>query len=153
MKFVWLAVVLIVLAAAGFLYAAGNTIAIKQITGPGVTTGGRLLGWLANGNVAFITPGTNLSIDSSGNLNAASVVIPAGAFVDNAVIGNGDGTTTVFTLASAPNPATSLQVFVGGLKGKPGTGNDYTLSGLTLTFTSAPSAGANIEGSWRTAGF
>ncbi len=44
-----------------------------------------------------------------------------------------DGVNTVFTLAFAPSPALSLVLVRGGLTQK--QGDDFTLSGLTITFT------------------
>lgn len=54
-----------------------------------------------------------------------------------------DGTTTVFTLPSAPSPALSLMLNLGGLTQYQGVGLDYTLSGVTVTYTTAPAAGLN----------
>lgn len=147
------AILFLVFVTAGALTAAATKVSIQQILGPGASTAGTIFGWLTTGAPAFLKLGTNLSIDASGNLNAASATIPASAFVDNATIGTGDGTTTAFTLPSAPNPSTSLKVFIGGVKQFPGTGNDYTISGATLTFLTAPFSGASISGDWRTAGF
>jgi len=52
--------------------------------------------------------------------------------------GTMNGTNTVFTLSSAPDPASSLLLFLNGIEQLPGT--DYTLSGATITYTVAPSA-------------
>jgi hypothetical protein len=152
-QFIICVVLFIVFVTAGALTAASNKVLIQQILGPGATATGGLLGWLVNGTPAFIKPGTNLSIDASGNLNAAGANIPAGAFVDNALLGTGDGLTKTFTLTTAPNPTTSLSVWVNGLKQLPGATNDYSVSGTTVTFVVAPPSGANVEGSWRTGGF
>lgn len=46
-----------------------------------------------------------------------------------------NGSNTVFTLADAPTPATSLQLYRNGVLQKPGT--DYALVNNTVTFTSA----------------
>jgi hypothetical protein len=54
---------------------------------------------------------------------------------------NGNGSTTVFTLDVAPVYDTNIRVFVNGLFTLAGT--DWTLSGTTLTFTSAPAVGTN----------
>jgi hypothetical protein len=59
--------------------------------------------------------------------------VPAGAV---------DGANKVFTLADPPNVPESLQLFVAGLLLNPAT--DYTLSNETITFTTAPVAGATI---------
>jgi hypothetical protein len=53
----------------------------------------------------------------------------------------GDGTTTVFTINSGYN-TDSLFVFLNGVSQKPVT--DFSLSGTTLTFTTAPASGLSI---------
>jgi len=50
---------------------------------------------------------------------------------------NCNGATTVFTLANTP-VTSSVQVFLNGLLQQEGAGNDYTLSGTSVTFTLAP---------------
>lgn len=52
-----------------------------------------------------------------------------------------NGSNTTFTLANAPNPSASLQLFLNGVLQAQGAGEDYTLSGSTITFTVAPSTG------------
>ena len=54
---------------------------------------------------------------------------------------SGDGSTTQFTLASDPGNVSNLDVSIGGVTQVNGT--DFTLSGTTLTFTSAPPSGTN----------
>lgn len=51
-----------------------------------------------------------------------------------------NGVNTVFTLANTPNPQTSLKLYLNGLRQQVGAGNDYTLSGATITFSVAPVA-------------
>jgi hypothetical protein len=48
----------------------------------------------------------------------------------------GDGSTTDYTMTVVPADAQQVQVFVGSVYQEPTTA--YTVSGLTLTFTSAP---------------
>ena len=55
----------------------------------------------------------------------------------------GDGSTTAFTLSETPAVANSVMVFVDGILQKLTT--NYSISGNTLTFTSAPDASAEIE--------
>ena len=55
----------------------------------------------------------------------------------------GDGSTTAFTLSETPANASSIMVFVDGILQKATT--NYSLSGTTLTFTTAPDASAEIE--------
>ena len=56
---------------------------------------------------------------------------------------SGDGSTTGFTLSETPPNANTLLVMVDGIVQKATT--NYTLSGTTLTFTSAPDSAAEIE--------
>lgn len=54
-----------------------------------------------------------------------------------------DGTTVAFPLAIggvpySPNPSTNIAVYLGGVPQIPGASNAYTVTGSTITFTSAP---------------
>jgi len=51
-----------------------------------------------------------------------------------------DGVNTSFTLANSPL-AGKESVFLNGLLQRPGAGNDYTISGATITYLSAPLSG------------
>jgi len=53
---------------------------------------------------------------------------------------NCNGVTVAFTLSSTP-VTNSVQVFLNGLLQQEGSGKDYTLSGTTVTFTTAPDTG------------
>jgi len=55
----------------------------------------------------------------------------------------GDGSAVAFTLSETPPNANSVLVFVDGILQKSST--NYSISGSTLTFTSAPDASAEIE--------
>lgn len=60
---------------------------------------------------------------------------------------SGNGSQTAFTLSSAPGSLGSVEVYISGVRQVPGT--DYTISGATLTFTSAPPSGtSNIFTRW-----
>jgi hypothetical protein len=50
----------------------------------------------------------------------------------------GDGTTTNFTMSQAETDPTAIVVTIGGVYQLPGT--SYTVSGTTISFTSAPPA-------------
>jgi microcystin-dependent protein len=54
---------------------------------------------------------------------------------------SGDGSDVTFTLTNPPVGAANLFVYLSGVRQVPTT--DYTLSGSTLTFTSAPPLGTN----------
>ena len=55
---------------------------------------------------------------------------------------NGNASTTAFTLTRTPPNQASILVFVDGVFQR-GSGNAYTLSGSTITFTGAPPSGTN----------
>jgi hypothetical protein len=52
-----------------------------------------------------------------------------------------DGTETEFVLAATPNAGAYVQVFLNGLLQSEGATEDYTISGATITFNSAPESG------------
>jgi hypothetical protein len=58
-----------------------------------------------------------------------------------------DGNNTVFSLASAPNPAASLRLYRNGVRQQAGT--DYTLSSTTVTFLSTPQVGDILLADYR----
>lgn len=63
--------------------------------------------------------------------------------------GTVNGSNDTFTLAFAPNPTASLKVYQDGQRMK-GGGVDYTLSGRTITFTSAPLSNTILTCEYRT---
>ena len=56
----------------------------------------------------------------------------------------GDGSDTTFVLSATPPSAGAIMVFVDGVFQREGSSNAWTLSGDTLTFTTAPANTANI---------
>jgi hypothetical protein len=69
------------------------------------------------------------------------VDIESTAFVTREVpSGSVNGSNAVFTLANTPVAGTE-QVFLNGLLQQEGAGNDYTISGDTITFVTAPETG------------
>jgi hypothetical protein len=54
---------------------------------------------------------------------------------------SGDGSDTTFTLANPTGNAINLEVFISGVRQVPTT--DYSVSGTTLTFTTAPPSGTD----------
>lgn len=57
--------------------------------------------------------------------------------------GSVNGVNTDFNLSSAPHSNKSVLVFVNGLLRRQGT--DYTITGQTISFTTAPAAGQQID--------
>jgi len=61
---------------------------------------------------------------------------------DETPTGTVNGSNQAFTLNNAPNPTTSLKVYVNGSRMR--VTEDYTFSGTTITFTVAPPTGSII---------
>lgn len=61
--------------------------------------------------------------------------------------GTVNGVNTDFTIAHKPSPATSLKVYVNGQRFK--LTEDYTLSGVTISFVTAPPTGSIITCDYR----
>jgi hypothetical protein len=82
--------------------------------------------------------GTTLQNDGSGNLTW--VTVASHTVTREVPSGNVDGSNTVFNLANTPI-AGSEMVFLNGSLQNVGATNDYTISGATITFNTAPTAG------------
>jgi hypothetical protein len=65
--------------------------------------------------------------------NFADAEVPSGTI---------NGANTAFTLLRAPNPSTSLELFLNGVLQTQGV--DYTLSTNTINFTTAPASGGAL---------
>ena len=93
-----------------------------------------------------VQPGTFLGFDAAGNL--AQLAPASGTFISpNAAIVavddfTGDGTTVDFTLGGIPQSSNNLFIFLDGVMQDAA---NYTVSGTTLTFTTAPPLNTNIE--------
>jgi len=83
-------------------------------------------------------------------ITATDGVLSADSVSDNIVEGDiqkedesatCDGNETTFTLSNTPL-ANSVQVYLDGLLQQEGSGNDYILSGTTVTFAIAPESGS-----------
>jgi hypothetical protein len=93
-----------------------------------------------------VQPGTFLGFDAAGNL--AQLAPASGTFISpNAAIVavddfTGDGTTVDFTMGGIPQSPNNLFIFLDGVMQDAA---NYTVSGTTLTFTTAPPLNTNIE--------
>lgn len=104
-----------------------------------LTTKGDLLGFSAtHARLPVGTDGQVLEADSTAATGLKWVTGGAGLSTSNFVFaetpsGTVDGSNTNFTLANSPS-AGSVRVFVNGVRMNAGAGNDYTISGTTITF-------------------
>lgn len=97
--------------------------------------------------LALNRPATILAFSAvTDEADASSGGSGSGTFVRQVPSGTVNGSNPTFTLTFAPSPADSLQLFKDGLLQKEGAGNDFTLSGLTITFLAGniPQTGDNL---------
>lgn len=88
--------------------------------------------------VANLTAGTGISITNGAGtisiaVNSATFLLVANYVTRESPTGTIDGSNTIFTLAATPVAGTE-HVYVNGILQNSGTGNDYTISGATITF-------------------
>lgn len=87
--------------------------------------------------------------DSHLALSSTSAGFTAANFVTRETpSGTVNGSTTVFTLANTPTAGTE-EVYLNGILQEPGAGNDYTISGATITYLTAPLTGDKIRVNYR----
>jgi len=109
--------------------SAGVLLLTEQGSTPGTTAG--------VGKVYSKTDGDLYYLDGSGVEHLLNVV--TNGFADNETpSGTIDGVNDTFTLANAPSPAASLILVLNGQVLTQGV--EYTLSSLTITFTTPPDA-------------
>lgn len=100
---------------------------------------------LGNGTSSptFVAPGSSGNVLTSNGSTWQSTAPASGSTTKSTTVsGTQDSSNKIFTIGNAL-AASSEQVYLNGQLLAPGTSNDYTLSGTTLTFTSgftAPSA-------------
>lgn len=84
------------------------------------------------------------SVSATGAVTLNNVLKAANYIVREAPSGSINGSNTTFVLANTPVSG-SEQVFLNGILQEPGAGNDYTISGATITYLSAPVSGDRIR--------
>lgn len=73
----------------------------------------------------------------------SSGIITEDDIIRNEVVSPDTGSDTVYTLANTP-VANSVNVYLNGLLQQPGAGEDYTISGSTITFAEAVDAASLV---------
>jgi hypothetical protein len=59
-----------------------------------------------------------------------------------------NGSNTSFTLSPTPAASSNVNCFLNGVQQQQGAGNDYTISGATITYLTAPPTGSKINCLW-----
>ena len=118
----------------GIAFDAGTFLGTGTITGQTVETS------VANDDLVLIYDTSAASLRKMTKANFAPSV--SLSYSVNANL-TGDGSTTAFTIGTASRSQNDLLVTVNGVVFHPG--DDYTLSGTTLTFSTPPSASAEIR--------
>lgn len=88
-----------------------------------------------NGLIRFNTTNSKVEFYYNNEWNQIAKIGTVSLVVDDLT---GDGTTTNFTMSQSESDPTSIAVFIGGVYQQPTT--NYTVSGTTISFTSAPPA-------------
>ncbi len=101
--------------------------------------------WLCTANQGGTLNSTAITFQAIGissgltDTNFVNAEVPSGSI---------NGSNADFTIANTPTSGT-LAVYLNGLRQRSGAGNDYTLTGTTITFTTAPISGDYIEVDYR----
>jgi len=117
---------------------ATNVLGVKLDSAGAITAGSSGIGVNYDANTLAIASNT-LSVKPNLFLAGNNIIWRS------AVGGAIDGSNAVFVMASAPNPAGTENVYLNGILQEPGAGNDYTISGFTITFAVAPPSGSKIK--------
>lgn len=131
-----------------------NNIVVKladstlSLSASGVALAALSSGNILVGNGSNVATGVAVSGDATlsntGVLTLASTVTKHADLVSNEVpTGSVNGSNTTFTLANTPRSGT-VKVYQNGMRLFVGAGNDYTISGATITFVTAPITGDNL---------
>lgn len=136
------------------LQGISNHVAVKaadstlSVDSTGVKLAPLTSAYLLVGNASNVATPVALSGDATlsntGVLTVAGTVAKYANFVFGEVpTGAINGANAAFQLASMPQSGT-VRVFLNGVRQNVGAGNDYTISGQTITFNGAPGVGDTV---------
>lgn len=125
----------------------GATPAASEISGDATSNGSNALTLATvNANVGSFT-NASITVNGKGLITAASSGA-APAQNQGAPTGTINGSNTTFTLSPSPTAAPNVNCFENGVQQRQGSGNDYTISGATITYLAAPPTGTTINCLW-----
>jgi hypothetical protein len=101
----------------------------------------------AGGVAAAVAMSGDATITAAGVVTVANQMKIAKYITRETPSGTVNGSNVTFTLANTPVSGTE-QVYLNGLLQEPGAGNDYTISGATITYLTAPLSGDRIRVSY-----
>jgi hypothetical protein len=132
------------------LQIATNQLGVKLNAAGAITTGASGIG--ANTDNTTIEINTNaLRVKPGGigetQLGAGTYLRKVDKITRETPGGLVNGSNTTYTLANTPVVG-SEEVFLNGLLQEPGAGNDYTISGATITYLTAPPTGDRLRVSY-----
>lgn len=118
----------------------GTTIAIAH-GGTGATTAASAITALLPDQ----SSANNKVLTSDGTSASWQTPSTGSTFTRTTITGTINGTNASFSLGATPNPTGSEQIIQNGIILNPGSGNDYTISGATVTFATAPASGDVLQ--------
>lgn len=105
------------------------------------STAGHIIVHNSSGVPTAVAMSGDATISDAGVVTVTASGLSSSNFVFNeAPSGSINGSNTAFTLANTPT-ANTVTVYLNGILQVPGVGNDYTISGNTITMLSAPETG------------
>lgn len=113
------------------------------------TPGQVMIGTTTTGEALFTTlSGDVSSVSGAGSVTLAGNIIKEADFVTRETpSGTVNGSNVTFTLANTPVAGTE-HVYLNGILQESGSGNDYTISGATITYLTAPLTNDKIRVSY-----
>ena len=124
----------------GTVMTTATAITAAQMPTPTASTLGGVesLDCTGSGHIVKIaTTGVpSCAADTGANLNQGA---PSGSI---------NGSNTSFTLSPTPTVSANVVCFENGIMQQQGSGNDYTISGATITYLTAPPSGTKLLCTW-----
>lgn len=98
-------------------------------------------------SITGVLKGNGTAVSAASNTAAADYANATNFITRETPSGSVNGSNTSFGLANTPIAGTE-HVYLNGLLQEPGAGNDYTISGATITYLTAPVSGDKIRVSY-----
>ena len=127
--------------ASGTVMTTTTGVSATQLPNPSATT---------LGGVESLTCGAGSHLDSISTSGVPHCAADAASATSNqaAPTGTINGANTTFTLSPTPTAASDVNCYENGLQQQQGAGNDYTISGGTITYLTAPPTGTKLICTW-----